>query len=691
MSRLLAPFLVCVATPFLSAQPERTHTVTPDDYQTIATVTELAVSPDGKQVAYCLATWDAKSDRRSTDVWVVDTDGKGKPQQITKDRAGDRHLRWSADGGSIYMLGNRRKDGQKEPPFNGSTQIWRVSVHELERDPGSELTAVTKVPGGITGYDYAPKARTLFYTVDAETTDADDFLKLREKFGSIEYGHGKRKVSELFKILEGSKAERVLAEKRYIREFAVTQDAKRIAMISAFDDSVLKSEGESRVDIWEGGKVVTPPTDVYRKKAASPWAWLESLAWNPDGTRFAFCAIFDGYPAEIVLGERKDDAWTTRYVKRGPIHIRGYGSPLAWSRDQLLGLIEDRGFVSPYTLLFRGVDLHAAAERVTLPPAVFYGYSVVHTEAGVVEAFTAGTPSRFADPGTFTGNPDNPIRTLLDLNSHTKTWKLPSVSHITWKAPDGVTVGGPLELPPGWKKGDPKLPLVVAIHGGPTTASHAALEFDPHNGRLYFSAAGYAVLCPNYRGSTGYGDKFVTDLIGRENDIEVKDILAGIQHLIDEGIVDKDRIGVMGWSNGGYLTNCLIALKDSPIKFKGASSGAGILDTVAEWGFNDEPAYPRVFKKGLPWETPDIYKKTSPTYQLGNVKTPTLIHVGGDDPRCPPGHSRMLYRALKEYVDVPTQLVVYPGEPHGLSKLSNRKAKMEWDLAWFDKYVKNAK
>ena len=176
------------------------------------------------------------------------------------------------------------------------------------------------------------------------------------------------------------------------------------------------------------------------------------------------------------------------------------------------------------------------------------------------------------------------------------------------------SVGGPLELPHGWKKGDKPLPLVVAIHGGPTTASYNDLRFDPHNGRLYFAAKGYAVLCPNYRGSTGYGDKFVTDLIGNENDIEVKDILAGIQHLIKEGIADPERIAVMGWSNGGYLTNCLITLKDPPVKIKAAVSGAGIVDTVAEWGFNDEPAYPMVFKKGLPWETPEIYQKTSPTY-----------------------------------------------------------------------------
>ena len=144
----------------------------------------------------------------------------------------------------------------------------------------------------------------------------------------------------------------------------------------------------------------------------------------------------------------------------------------------------------------------------------------------------------------------------------------------------------------------------------------------------------------------------------------------------------------MGWSNGGYLTNCLITLKDSPVKFRAASSGAGILDTVAEWGFNDEPGYPTVFKKGLPWEQPDLYRKTSPTYGLGNVTTPTLIHVGGNDERCPPGQSRMLYRALKEYRHVPTELVVYTGEPHGLSRMSNRRAKMEWDLAWFEKYLK---
>ncbi|MCE9564012.1 MAG: S9 family peptidase [Planctomycetes bacterium] len=663
---------VSLAATGVAAPPERTHDITPDDYASVNMITEIAVSPDGKQVAYCLATWDKKADNRRTELWVVDTDGKGKPKQLTKDRANERHPKWSADGKFVYALANRMKQGEKAP-LNGKTQVWKVSVE------GGDPVAVTTVGAGVTGYDYAPKADAVFYSIDATTTDEDEFAALRKKFDKPEYGFGKRTVSEVFRVEKDGKPSQVIADKRYVREFAVTQDGKKVAMISAFDDTVLKSEGESRVDVWEAGKIVTPPTEVYREKAASPHAWLENLAWSPTGNRFAFCAIFDAYPTEIIIGELKDGNWAMSQLPRDgkDSNVRGYGTPLQWSQGHQLRFLREAGgqLYRQSVEWTRGDGLVGSV--IAGRPEVIYATEVLGSSwAGVV-----GTPNAF------------PVlewerKTLVDPNPHTATWKFPTVEHVTWKAPDGTTVGGPLELPYGWKKGDKPLPLVVAIHGGPTTASYNDLRFDPHNGRLYFAAKGYAVLCPNYRGSTGYGDKFVTDLIGRENDIEVKDILAGIQHLIKEGIADPDRIAVMGWSNGGYLTNCLITLKDSPVKIRAASSGAGIVDTVSEWGFNDEPAYPKVFKKGLPWEQPEIYKKTSPTYGLGNVKTPTLIHVGGGDERCPPGHSRMLHRALKEYVKVPTELVVYPGEPHGLTKLSNRVAKMEWDLAWFEKYLK---
>jgi dipeptidyl aminopeptidase/acylaminoacyl peptidase len=683
MRRISALFLfVALITGGSSAQfagaQERTHDITPDDYASVNLITEIAWSPDGKQVAYCLGTWDKKSDKRATELWVVDTDGKGKPKQLTTDRANDRSPKWSADGKSIYVLANRKKDGEKKPPFDGKPQVWRVSL------AGGDPEAITQVEKGVSAFDYAPKADRVFFTAEATATDTDDFSSLRKKYEKPEYGSGKRTVSVVYRVDPDLDVPvSVVADKRYIREFAVTQDGKKIAMISAFDDSVVKSEGESRVDVWEAGKVTTPPTDVYRAKAATPYAWLENLAWNPDGSRFAFCAVFDGHPAEIIVGESKDGKWTTEQMPRGGIQIRGYGSPLKWSATNRLHALGDfQGNVRMRTYRWEGDDIRTSFS--VGPPEVVYATDIIDEKS---EVSVVGTNDGFPLL-KYTNAAARRSMILVDPNTHTKEWKLPSVQHVTWKAPDGVSVGGPLELPYGWKKGDKPLPLVVAIHGGPTTASYNDLRFDPHNGRLYFAAKGYAVLCPNYRGSTGYGDKFVTDLIGHENDIEVKDILAGIQHLIKEGIADPDRIAVMGWSNGGYLTNCLITLKDPPVKIRAASSGGCIVDTVAEWGFNDEPAYPLVFKKGLPWQQPDIYRKTSPTYGLGNVTTPTVIHVGGSDDRCPPGHSRMLYRALKEYQKVPTELLVYPGEPHGLTKLSNRVAKMEWDLAWFDKYLK---
>src|SRR6266545_1412358 len=170
MRRVIAAFVLFIAVGHLTAA-ERTHDIVPADYASVNTITEIALSPDGKQVAYCLATWDKKSDKRSTDLWVVDTDGKGKPKQLTSDRASDRRPRWSADGKAIYVLANRKTKDDEKP----KTQVWKVP---LDGKP----EAITNVEGGVVGFDYAPKADTLFYTADATAADKDDFSALREKF-----------------------------------------------------------------------------------------------------------------------------------------------------------------------------------------------------------------------------------------------------------------------------------------------------------------------------------------------------------------------------------------------------------------------------------------------------------------------------------------------------------------------------
>jgi dipeptidyl aminopeptidase/acylaminoacyl peptidase len=649
------------------------HDVTVNDYFSLPIVMQAALSPDGKHVAYTEARWDKASNDRKTDLWVIDVES-GTAGRLTAERAGNREVRWGADNRSLYYLGNRRHEGDKKPPYDGSTQVWKVSR------AGGQPSAVTRVEGGVDAFDLTADGRTLFYTVQANTTDRDAFTSLREKYTGLEYGHGSRRVSQLWKLdLRTERADKVLDARRYIREFTVTRDGKRIALITTPDDKVITFEGRSRIDILDtdSGEARTLPDRLWRADAPSPYAWLEALAWSPDGKRLAFNAIFDAYPTEIIVTEWREGEPKSVRLDRGGRSVRGYGTPLQWrTPTRLCWLAEEKARV----WLAENVFGDGEPAQWKRKDAVVSAFSC--DASGERRVALMGDATHF--PELFLIEGDGEPRRLTDFKSQTAGWKLPRVSVVSWKGANGDTVGGVLELPADHRPGQ-KLPLIVGIHGGPTSAVHANLTYEIWEGRTYLPAHGYALLLPNYRGSTGYGDKFLTDLVGKENDLDVQDILKGVDALIERGIADPERLGVMGWSNGGYLTNCVIT---HTTRFKAASSGAGILDTVIEWGTNDEPAYPTVLKQGFPWQRPDNYRKTSPSYDLGKVRTPTLIHVGGSDERCPPGHSRMLYRALKEYVKVPAELIVYPGEPHGLTKYAHRKAKMEWDLAWFDRYVR---
>ena len=323
-------FLTTFLIANLTLAPAPTHDVVPKDYFSISTVTEMSVSPNGEQVAYCEARWDEKANDRKADLWVVATDGQSKPRRLTSDRANDSHPRWSADGTSIYVLASR---GEK-----GKPQVWSVPV------VGGEPKALTNIEDGVSSFDYAPESNSLFLVVDTTTTDDDAFSKLRNKF-KLDYRKGDRVTSKLIEIdLDSFRETELLDAKRYIREFAVTRDGERVAMITAKDDSVIQSEGGSHVDIWERstGKVVSSDQS-WRKDAASPYPWLGSVAWNPSGTRVAHCTIFDAYPAEIIINEKTDDGWkATRVERRKDVQVHGYGSPLCWRDDRTLGYLGDK-------------------------------------------------------------------------------------------------------------------------------------------------------------------------------------------------------------------------------------------------------------------------------------------------------------------------------------------------------------
>jgi len=654
---------------------ERTHDITIEDYFTLSHVSGCVISPDGRQAAYVEWRWEDKDAGRSGDLWTVAIPS-GTIRRLTFEKGSKSSPQWSPDSKTLYFAGGFKRAGEKQPPYDGSTQIWRIGAD------GTQLTPLTRVKNGVAAFQLAEDGSAIYYTRHKEHL-IDEWKKLRSEFkADLKFGHGINQVSELRRIdLVSWREETLVDQKRYIRSFAASPSGARVAMITIEDELLINNEGKSRVDILdrETGRITTLPDRLWREEAPSPYGWLENLSWSPDDALLAFTVAFDGYPSEILLARSSGDGYRLAKLPR-PRDAYAEG-PLKWRPGtRQLCFRADRH--ARHTVFGIPVKPDGFGNAIELTPgrASIGDYSFSNDGKTMV-AQQAGDdyPSDI-----FSGRPGAPdFQRLTRLNPQVDNWKLPRRSVVKWKAPDGVTVEGVLELPPDYD-GKRKLPLIVQLHGGPTGSTPNVFRYWIYGMTLH-AANGYAVLSPNYRGSTGYGDKFLTDLIGRENDIEVKDILAGVEHLIEKGVADPERLGVTGWSNGGYLSNCLIATG----RFKAASTGAGVFDMTIQWGEEDTPGHVINYLRGLPWERPAEYQRASPLYQLrpGN-RTATLIHVGEADARVPVTHSRALHRAMKHYLDAPCELLIYPGAGHGLTRYRHRLAKLKWDVAWFEKYLK---
>lgn len=668
--------LLC-GSPLAAAQ--RTHDIEPEDYFNIGVISSCVVSPDGLYAAYTEGRWIEDLDGRNTDLWVVEFRTR-ETRRLTFDPASDGNPTWSPDGKHLYFTSSRKRAGEKKPPYNGKRQVWRISPS------GGVPQAVTRVEDGIGSYQLSLDGKSLYYTVDNEEFTEDPFQAMRKKYKHLEYGHGVIDSTQIWKLnLTTWYAKKLVDETRVVQAFSVSPDESRIAIITTPDNDLISNEGWSRVDMYDVAteKITVITNDDWRAKHPSPYGWIEGLAWSADSKALAFSISFDGYPSEAFVVDYGVENPSPKMIDR-PDKIDIASAAFVWRGDtrELCFIGETRACKHVYGI--QGLQDGKQGEMRVLAGGDIavqaFGLDKAGDDLAVVLDTTKHPPEIYhvgihAQPGG--------LHRITTVNPQVDTWKLPQISKLTWKGSDGDEVEGILELPPDYKKGDGPLPLIVELHGGPTSSTLYRFRLWIY-GRALMPSKGYALLSPNYHGSTGYGREFMTKLIGRENEIEIPDIMNGVDKLIEMGIADGDRMGVMGWSNGGFLTNAIITHTD---RFKAASSGAGVLDMVIQWGAEDTPGHVINYTQGLPWEKPEVYKHSSPVYGLGKVKTPTLIHVGGNDSRCPPAHSRALYRALKFYVDVPTELVVYPGEGHGLRKYKNRRAKMYWDLAWFDKYI----
>jgi dipeptidyl aminopeptidase/acylaminoacyl peptidase len=274
-------------------------------------------------------------------------------------------------------------------------------------------------------------------------------------------------------------------------------------------------------------------------------------------------------------------------------------------------------------------------------------------------------------------------RKLTDITAQVKDWKLGTVEVVSWKSQDGATIEGVLHKPADYDASR-KYPLFVVIHGGPTGTSQPTLSPDEYAYPVQvFLAKGAVVLEPNYRGSAGYGAEFRALNVRNLGVGDMWDVMSGVDSMIAKGIADPNKMGSMGWSEGGYISAFLTTHTD---RFRAISVGAGISDWMTYYVNTDITPFTRQYLHAMPWDDPEVYAKTSPITTIKQAKTPTLIQQGSNDKRVPVPDSFELYRGLQDQ-GVPARLILYTGFGHGVNKPKSRRALLQANLDWFNFYI----
>ncbi|MET0650111.1 MAG: S9 family peptidase [Pyrinomonadaceae bacterium] len=647
--------LACAA----SAQTGVPAAWTPELQIKVKAVASPRVSPDGRRVVYAISDAVTTADRSEyvSQVWMATADGRESFQLTFADKS-STNPKWSPDGKWIAFTSTRKEN--------------KNNLYLLRAD-GGEAEPLTDLKGSVADFDWSPDGKWIAYTsVDSKSEDEEKNDKARNDFRWVDENvkMARLYLIPVWKDAAGKREPRKLTTERYnVGGFDWSPDGKSIAFSHA------KTPGAndwttSDVSIVEvaSGKVA-----VF---ANTPAAEMSPL-YSPDGKSIA-----------LLVSEAPP-----RWAQSGLIQIfpAGGGPPRAlsasydgqpnvagWSADgRRLYFSEAKG---TGTQLY-AVDVAAGKiEEVKATPAVYTTISLNQT--GTAFAFVRQTAE--APPEAFVANvSDFAPAQVSRANADLKLPPLGKTEVVRWKSADGKEIEGLLTYPVGYQQGR-KVPLILNIHGGPAGVFQQSFI----GGRgVYpiaaFAARGYAVLRPNPRGSSGYGTEFRRANVKDWGGADYQDLMTGVDKVIEMGVADPERLGVMGWSYGGFMTSWIVTQTK---RFKAASAGAPVTNLMSFNGTADIPAFVPDYFGGQYWEASELYQKHSPMFNVRGVTTPTMIQHGDADIRVPISQGYEFYNALKAQ-GVPVRMLVLPRQPHGPTEPKMQLAAMQSNLDWFDKYL----
>ena len=700
----------------LAAQTSRPMTFL--DVQHFRNVGGLAVSPDRSLLTYTLSVPDWKEGKRQTDVYVVSL-GQGfestRQLTFTRDKS-ETEPRWLPDSRSLVFSSNREGSGDNPPnqlyvmridggearrltdvkdgvgAFNVSAdgrwivyaagkeqerQLWALPVGGLDSAPPLQLTR-GKTP--VRSWQLSVDGRRVLY-LSPDTVDQDNQTRRDKKF-SANIRNEEQPIEHLWLLDLESRAPRRLTGGIEYSVSSVTQsrDGRWVGFRGTPDNRYMRNVTETT--IFGDAYLLELASGRIERLTSNTEVSESPVSFSPDGSMLAISAPND---------------WT--YFRDGKLWVRPTataGAPWrklggSYDGDLNVGWWSEDGRTIYSTDGIKGTTQALAVSVETGEVRQLTNLS------GVLSAtrddHTGVLLATYSDPATPTDTWLVPSaeelaersrwRRLTNANPQAAGFTLGQASEVAWKSKDGRTVGGILVKPVGYQAGR-RHPLVVQIHGGPAGAD--VLRWNPGVNAMVYAGKGYAVLLPNYRGSTNYGERHRLDIVGDYFRKGYEDIITGVDALVEQGIAHPDSLGVMGWSAGGHWSNWIMT---QTTRFKAVSTGAGAVNWISMYAQSDvQRNRAEYFAHGKkPWEDFESYWRVSPLRYIRNARTPTLIHVVDGDPRVPRPQSEELHMALKQQ-GVPTEFFVYPGNTHGIPDARNQYLKAVAEFQWFEKWIR---